>query len=147
MGKEIEDALSESRAAVLMISPAFFGSDYIWDKEMPHILRHAKSGMRIFPLLTRPCAWRLADELAQIQARPLSGRALSLGTEASVDSDLADFVYELAGLLGKLSSAVASEELDRTSPPIRTSRPASLPQTDSEARVADPRVWLRVGAR
>jgi hypothetical protein len=144
---EIENALLESRAAVLMITPAFFGSDYIWKKEMPHILRHAKSGMRIFPLLTKPCAWRLAEELAPIQARPLSGRALSLDSEASVDSDLADFVYELAGMLGELSSTVASEELDRARPPIRTSRPASRPQSVDERQIADPRVWLQVGKR
>jgi hypothetical protein len=142
---EIEDALSESRAAVLMITPAFFGSEYIWNKEMPHILCHANSGMRIFPLLTKPCAWRLADELAQIQARPLSGRALSLGTEASADSDLADFVYELAGLLGKLSSTVASEELDRTRPQTKASRSAVLSQTDAVRLVADPSVWLQKG--
>lgn len=145
--KEIEDALRESRAAVLMLTPAFFGSEYIWDKEMPHILRHAKSGMHVFPLLAKPCAWRLADELAQLQARPLNGRALSLGTEASVDSDLADFVYELAGLLGKLSSTVASEECDKTRSAIATSRPASLMPGYVERRGTDVSVWLRVGKR
>jgi hypothetical protein len=113
---EIEAALTESRAAVLMITPAFLASTYIWDQEVPRILKHASAGMLIFPLITKPCAWRIAPELAERQARPLNGRALFLGSEPSADSDLADFVYELASVLGKLPSSLVSEELDKGKP-------------------------------
>ena len=75
---EIEDALTESRAAVLMVSPTFLASPYIWEQELPRILKHAsEGGMLIFPLIVKPCAWRISPGLAQRQARPLNGRALS----------------------------------------------------------------------
>src|ERR1700734_2718143 len=51
---EIGSALTESSAAVLMISPAFLDSEYIWEKEMPHILIHQLEGMLVFPLITKP---------------------------------------------------------------------------------------------
>jgi hypothetical protein len=117
---EIENALTESSAAVLMISPAFLASEYIWEKEMPRILRHRLAGMLVFPLITKPCAWRIASELAELEARPANGRALSLGADAAVDSDLADFVYELAALLGQMPGSVASEEADRIRRQVRS---------------------------
>ena len=110
--EEIELALTESRAAVLLVSADFLASDFIWNEEMPRILAHQKEGMAVLPLIARPCAWRIAPELAALQARPVDGRALSLGTDAEVDRDLADFVYEMAGRLEQLPAAVASEERD-----------------------------------
>jgi hypothetical protein len=109
---EIEAALTESRAAVLLITPDFLASEFVWNEEMPRILAHQKEGMLLLPLIARPCAWRIAPELAALQARPMDGRPLSLGTEADADQDLAEFVYEIAGRLEQLSSTVASEEVD-----------------------------------
>jgi hypothetical protein len=109
---EIETALAQARAAVLLVSADFLASDFIWKEEMPRILAHQKDGMVVLPLIARPCAWRIAPELAELQARPVDGRPLSLGTEADVDRDLAAFVYEIAGRLQQLPGAVASEEVD-----------------------------------
>jgi hypothetical protein len=141
---EIEGALTESRAAVLMISPAFLASEYIWEKEMPHILRHRLAGMLVFPLITKPCAWRVATELAELQARPANGRALSLGTDAAVDSDLADFAYELAELLGHLPSRGPSDETDK----FRQHQAAaaySFRSLSAEGQSFGPEVWLKLG--
>jgi hypothetical protein len=100
--KEIQKALGESRVAVLLVSPAFLASDYIWKKEMKLILEHKAKGMKVFPLIVRPCAWRIAEELEGLQARPTEGRALSTGSDAQADRDMADFVYELAELVEAL---------------------------------------------
>ena len=109
---EIEAALTEARAAVLLISANFLASDFIWDEEMPRILAHAKNGMVLLPLIARPCAWRIAPELAALQARPQGGRALSLGTEAEVDQYLSEFIYEISGRLGQLSAIAAREAVE-----------------------------------
>jgi hypothetical protein len=142
---EIEGALTESRAAVLMITPAFLASPYIWEHEVPRILKHAAAGMLVFPLITRPCAWRIAPELAQRQARPVNGRALSLGTEANVDNELADFVYELASILGQLPGSVASQELDKTSRRTGSRTNVQAPESRPYSPEGDPSSFLCVG--
>lgn len=95
----IELALTQAAIAALLISPDYLASEFIWSTEMPKILAHQEAGMRVLPLLARPCAWRCAPEIAVLQARPSDDRALSSGTEAEVDRDLAEFVYELDTLL------------------------------------------------
>jgi TIR domain len=112
--REIEGALGEAKVAVVLVSPSFLASRYIWEKEMPSILRHVDAGMELFPLIVRPCAWRLEEALAGRQARPADGRALSIGSDAQIDLDLTAFVYELAELLEKSTPGLASEERDRT---------------------------------
>ncbi|MET0425900.1 MAG: toll/interleukin-1 receptor domain-containing protein [Actinoplanes sp.] len=102
--REITEALAAARIAVLLVSPGFLASKYIWQDggEMDHIRRHEAEGMLVLPLIVRPCAWRLEEDLAGRQARPPAGRALSGLTESQVDAELAAFVYELAGMLGRL---------------------------------------------
>jgi hypothetical protein len=111
--EEIEAALTGARVAVLLVSPAYLASSFVWDHEMRRIMAHQKDGMRVLPLLARPCAWRLAEELVRLQARPADGRPLSTGSEAQIDLDLAAFVYELAGIVGAMPNAVAAHEWER----------------------------------
>jgi hypothetical protein len=110
--EEIEGALSESRVAVLLVSPAFLASAYIWEKEMPHIIEHKKQCMEVWPLVIRPCAWRLEENLAKLQARPAEGRALSTESEAQADLDLTRFVYEIAARIEKFSGELATQEME-----------------------------------
>jgi hypothetical protein len=145
--EEIESALTGARVSVLLVSPAYLASAYVWTHEMPRIMAHQKDGMRVLPLLARPCAWRLADELARLQARPADGRSLSTGTEAQIDLDLAAFVYELAGIVGVLPNAVATHEWERMSIRLETSSSdtAILRRFAPPARplgtIALPRLW------
>jgi len=96
---EIEAALSRSKAAVLLVSPAFLASEYVWAKEMPRIITHVDQGMEALPLIVRPCAWKLEPFLAQLLARPRE--PLSLGSSSQIDSDLSDFTYEVAIKIGR----------------------------------------------
>jgi hypothetical protein len=102
---EIEAALTASKVAVLLVSPAFLASDFIWKREMPRIIAHSEAGMDVLPLVVRPCAWRLEEALEPLQAKPGDGRALSTGTEGQVDADLTAFTYELAARVGKSPAA------------------------------------------
>jgi hypothetical protein len=102
---EIESALTAARVAVLLVSPAFLASDYIWQYEIDRILAHYRQGMHLLPLIVRPCAWRLERSLFKLQARPSDGRALSQGSDSQIDSDLSAIVYELAARLGRSPAA------------------------------------------
>lgn len=107
---EIEVALWRARIAVLMVSPAFLASSYVWQMEMPRIIAHSELGMEILPLIVRPCAWRLESDLERLQARPGLGRALSGGTDYQIDLDLSKFTYELAAKVGYMPSNRMVEE-------------------------------------
>ncbi len=109
---EIEKALGSSRVAVLLVSPSFLASDFIWREEMPRIMEHRKDGMEVLPLIIRPCAWLLEEDLKQLQARPLEGRPLSTVSDAQIDLELAAFVYELAARIEKLSGSRTSKEFE-----------------------------------
>ena len=122
--QEIETALTRASVAILLVSPGFLASDYIWREEMPRIVRHAESGMRVLPLIVRPCAWRLADELSGLQARPIAATALSTKTEAQIDLNLADFVMELATMVRAVPAKMFN---DRTELPLNLElTPASV---------------------
>jgi TIR domain len=108
--EEIEVALWRARIAVLMVSPAFLASHYVWQMEMPMIIAHTKFGMEVLPLIVRPCAWRLESDLERLQARPSLGRALSGGSDYQIDLDLSRFAYELAAKVGYMSSDRIVEE-------------------------------------
>jgi hypothetical protein len=113
---EIEAALSESHGAVLLISPAFLASAFIWNEEIPRILaHHRKFQMKVFPLIIKPCAWQLEPDLRDLELRPKNGRALSLATDGEVDTDLTSFVIELAKSLGQFNESVARNTQDKGS--------------------------------
>jgi hypothetical protein len=103
--QEIETALTAARVAVLLVSPAFLASGFIWKNEMPRVVAHTANGMEALPLIVRPCAWRLEEDLTRLQARPAEGRPLSLGSESQIDVDLQAFTYELAARLGRSPAA------------------------------------------
>src|ERR1041384_710793 len=110
---DIDRALTEARIAVLLVSPNFLASEFIWKHEISMIVDHMANGMKAFPLIARPCAWQLEPILARLQARPLDDRALSQGSEANIDFDLSRFVYELASELetaGEAEEASNAEE-------------------------------------
>lgn len=112
--KEIDTALTAAKVAVLLVSPGFLASEYIWKHEMPLIIAHSEQGMDILPLIVRPCAWRLEEALARLQARPSDGRPLSLGSESQVDLDLSAFAYELAALVGRSPAAIGLSDVEAT---------------------------------
>jgi hypothetical protein len=113
--REIDNALTAAKVAVLLVSPPFLASSYIWEHEMPRVVAHSKQGMNVLPLIVRPCAWRLEEELARLQARPADGRPLSLGSESQVDSDLSAFTYELAAQVGRSPVAASVSKTDSPS--------------------------------
>lgn len=108
---EIESGLASARLALILISPDFLASSYVWLQEIPRIVAHGEQGMEIVPLVVRPCAWRLEPAIEKLQARPSDGRALSGGSEHQIDLDLSNLTYELAGKLGMASLTLISQAI------------------------------------
>ncbi len=96
----IQEAMSRASVAVLLISADFLTSKFILGEEVPRLLaRRDQEGLRVIPLIVRPCAWQTVPWLRRLQARPKDGKPLSAGNENQVDADLAALAAELYELL------------------------------------------------
>lgn len=77
--KEIEKALKEARAAILMISADFLASDFIIDNELPPLLQAAESkGTSIIPVILKPCRFLRENNLREFQAVNLPDEPISV---------------------------------------------------------------------
>lgn len=96
----------QARVALLLVSSAFLTSDFILEHEVPRLFdTHATDGLRIFPLLVRPCPWQEVAWLARMQMRPRDAKALSSFRGARLEEMLSDIAREIgaacrAGALG-----------------------------------------------
>lgn len=96
----IEEAMARASVAMLLVSASFLTSDFIKRKEIPTLLaRQQNDGMRVVPVLVKPCAWQAVDWLARLQIRPRGARALSAMAEAEADEHLAALALEVVELL------------------------------------------------
>ena len=97
---EITTAMASARAAVLLISADFLTSGFIRGTEVPHLLqRRAQDGLRIIPLIVRPCPWKEVPWLAEIQCRPKNGGALSKRRKPDIEEALSALSVEIRDLL------------------------------------------------
>ena len=99
-GSEIETALDEVDAAVLLISSSFLGSDFIRNVEVPRLLaRRDVQGILILPLIVESCPWDEVGWLKRLQCRPTDGRELASMTMAEANRAITALVKEIVGLL------------------------------------------------
>jgi len=97
---EIETAIREADAAVMLISADFLASDFIQGKEVPKLLlERAERKMDIFPLIVRHCPWEVVDWLSALQVRPVGATPLDDMTRPKREKALTDFVEEINGIL------------------------------------------------
>jgi tetratricopeptide (TPR) repeat protein len=97
---EIEAAMAQCDAALLLVSSYFLTSQFILGQEVPALLRRREQeGMRVVPVILAPFAWSEVKWLNAIQARPKDGAALSSMTTHQQDEALAKLAEELADLL------------------------------------------------
>ena len=61
---QLAAAIGRSRAALLLVSPAFLASDFIMDQELPALVQH---GVRLVPVLVRPCLWQAMPAAGEVQ--------------------------------------------------------------------------------
>jgi tetratricopeptide (TPR) repeat protein len=127
---KIEEAMKSASLAILLISANSLTSDFILHKEITTLLQRRHSeGLRIFPMIIKPCDWQAVGWLRTMNLRPKDGRPLSSGSEYQIDADLAEVAKEIRALI---SQGITITPLDRSLPlaPERISL-SRLPVTDS----------------
>ena len=95
--REIEDAISSSSAAVLLVGPEFLASPFIMSKELPRILARHKD--KALPLVTNTCRY-LASPLRKIQAFNKGKPLDSIRHRREQEKVLVDFASEVANRIG-----------------------------------------------
>lgn len=96
----IENALSSASLAIFLITADFLSSDFITRKEVPTLLeRREKEGLRLYPILAKPCAWQIIQWLSAIQLRPTGAKPVWRSGGRYVEDELARIALELSAIL------------------------------------------------
>lgn len=87
---EIQAAMGQSAAAVLLITPDFLASDFCVKEEVPALLkRQEEQDMLLIPVLVRACVWKAHRWLSARQMIPRDGQCVAV----NFTGDLADTVF------------------------------------------------------
>jgi small GTP-binding protein len=82
----IQDAMNECDMALLLVSDDFIASRFIQEEELTRLLqRRQEEGLRVVPIIVRPCPWQSEPVLKDLQALPKDGKPVitfSKGTGA-----------------------------------------------------------------
>jgi hypothetical protein len=95
----IHTALQRAGVAVLLVSADFLSSSFITTQEVPALLARRAAGLRVIPLIVRPCPWREVEWLSVLQCRPKDGRPLSTIHKERAEESLAALAIEIRDLL------------------------------------------------
>jgi hypothetical protein len=75
--RSINAKLGEADVVILLLSCAFFASEFCWCKELQAALaRHHEGSIRIVPVVCRPVDWEFMS-IGKLQALPSNGKAIA----------------------------------------------------------------------
>jgi hypothetical protein len=110
--EEIEQAVSRSDIAVLLISPSFLASDFVAMKELPALLeRRHKEGLAIVPVLVRPSLWSHFPGIAELQFANDPSAPLSSLTDAKRDEAYASIAQRISDLVAAVGQRFGAREV------------------------------------
>ncbi|BEH16490.1 hypothetical protein MAALD49_38580 [Marinobacter shengliensis] len=85
--REIAEAIDRAAAAVLLISADFLASDFVAENELPPLLSRAEEeGVKILPVVLKPCAFTDIEEISQFQSVNDPKRTVAELSEADSES-------------------------------------------------------------
>jgi len=102
--RQLNNVMLSARLGLLLISASFLSSKFVRAEEIPRLFeQHEQGGMKIYPLLVRPCPWERVAWLAKLQLRPQDtkrrAKALSTFGGATREQKLVDVANEIADLV------------------------------------------------
>jgi serine/threonine protein kinase len=103
--QEIREAIAAAQVAILLITVDYLNSEFIRSEEVPRLLeRQDKEGLRIFPVIVGPCAWKRVKWVGRRQARPTHGEPLATKPDHEIDDTLAKLAEEVADITERTAS-------------------------------------------
>ena len=96
----IDQAISNATLAIFLVTADFLNSDFITRKEVPSLLeRRQNEGLRLYPILAKPCAWQAVQWLTAIQIRPTGAKPVWRSGGRYAEDELARIVLELLAII------------------------------------------------
>jgi small GTP-binding protein len=84
----IKKAMNKCDLAILFVSPDFIASRFIKDNELPRLFqRRQEQGLRVVPIIVRPCKWKSQPVLKDLQALPQDGKPVITFSKDNGDRD------------------------------------------------------------
>jgi hypothetical protein len=97
--KQIAGELEAADLILLLVSPDFLASDYIFDVELKRALeRHEAGATRVIPIILRPCLWQ-RGAFAKLQALPTDGEPVTSPKWGSLDAAFHNVAEGLARII------------------------------------------------
>ncbi len=139
--------MASCSVALLLISAKFLNSKFILGTKVPALLkRREQEGVRIIPVILKPCAWTRVGWLKSIQARPKDGKPLSGMSEHDADAAIAALAEEIAKLVRRAIPVATSPMSGTSSPRTRSTSPNSPPAPPtSSAGWLNSSCWMTPG--
>ena len=101
--QRIQIAMEATNVAILLISAYSLTSPFIREEEVVQLLeRRDAEGLRIFPVIVRPCLWDKVNWLTRMQVRPKDNKALSALDDNQVDVTLTEIAREIATIIDRI---------------------------------------------
>ena len=133
---QLAEAIARSRAALLLVSPPYLASDFIMDQELPRLLQQ---GVRLVPVLVRPCLWQQVPVLEGMQWAHDPGRDGPVAGSADPEGQIVRVCLKLNELLGAAGAAPQTGEQIRASAAAAGAIPlAASPQLGELHGVPEP---------
>lgn len=117
---EVLAAIDRASIAVLLITAGYLGDDFMQDVLVPRILeRQQNHGLRVVPVLVRPCLWKTFPWLRSLRVLPGVDCFVSLEPENEIDARLARVAEEVSHLVrdpGRPAPPPASPSMGEITP-------------------------------
>ena len=111
---EIERELNQADVAIMLISADFLTSRFIRAEEIPTLLRRREqAGMKLIPLIVRPCAWQKVSWLSAIQGGGKDNKPLSKLDKNKREEALTELTEKIASILKENPTTKAPTISDR----------------------------------
>lgn len=99
--EELTRELRSAGIVLLLITANFLNSEFILNTEIAELLElHRKSGLRIIPVLCRPCTWEAVAWLRPLDIWPETRTPLWKQETDDPEQQLSDLAREIARIVG-----------------------------------------------
>lgn len=99
----VQEALRRADVALLLVSADYLASDFTSNVEVPALLeRRQNEGLRVIPLIVRPCLWHEIPWLRSIQFWPRDAKPLATLRGEEIDRVLVGLAEQVAAAVDRV---------------------------------------------